>query len=310
MKSLSTSVIICTLNRSAFLRRMLDALHGQRAFEGDFEVLVIDNGSTDDTEAVATNMDLGSVPLRFIREPKTGLSRARNRGLSESRCRIVAFIDDDAVPQEHWLERLTEPFFTVKPEPAVVAGEVTPEWGAPRPPWLGDGMLGWFSARAGWGDTPRPLSGGEWVLEANCAARRQSLQDVGGFPEELGRIGASLLSGDHLAFEYLREKGEVIYFEPRSIVRHHIHASRLNQAWLRRRAFFQGVTDAISNRLRTERGFAEKPIKLELPTDPKAWKLATAGRNSDVANEVLRFQIRFHRTMGYLLQKNGIFDAG
>jgi O-antigen biosynthesis protein len=101
---LSIAIVICTRNRPALLRKCLEAITHLEPMPD--EVIVVDNSSGDkETEAAAREF-----AAHYTIEPITGLSRARNRGLAESKSEIVAYLDDDALPTERWLEFLIEPF--------------------------------------------------------------------------------------------------------------------------------------------------------------------------------------------------------
>jgi len=101
---LSVSIVICTRNRPALLKKCLEAITHLEPMPD--EMIVVDNTSGDkETEAAARKFS-----ARYILEPVPGLSRARNRGLAESKSEIVAYLDDDALPTESWLEFLIEPF--------------------------------------------------------------------------------------------------------------------------------------------------------------------------------------------------------
>ena len=110
------TVAVCTRNRPHDLTALLDAI--VRLNPGPNEILVVDNSDGDPATERAAR-DRGA---RYVVESGIGLSRARNRGLAESRSEIVAFIDDDAVPSEHWLEHLLVPF--ADPLVASVSGDV------------------------------------------------------------------------------------------------------------------------------------------------------------------------------------------
>ncbi len=116
---LTVTVVVCTRNRPGELATCLDAISKLNPQPDD--VLVIDNSEGDPaTERVAREHG-----VRYLVERASGLSRARNRGLAESTSEIVAYIDDDAVPCEDWLEHILAPF--ADPEMAMVSGEVEPE---------------------------------------------------------------------------------------------------------------------------------------------------------------------------------------
>jgi glycosyltransferase involved in cell wall biosynthesis len=115
----SVSVVICTRHRPDELRNCLQGI--SRLTPGPDEILVIDNSEGDpETENVAR-----AYGVRYLVERGSGLSYARNRGLAESTSEIVVYIDDDAVPDEHWLEQIVAPF--ADPKMAMVSGEVEPE---------------------------------------------------------------------------------------------------------------------------------------------------------------------------------------
>ncbi len=98
------TIVLCTRDRPAGLRRTLEALSGQRY--PDFEVLVVDNASaTDETSAVAESFR-GPMPTRYVEEPRPGLSWARNRGIEAARDDVITFIDDDETPDPYWLAEI------------------------------------------------------------------------------------------------------------------------------------------------------------------------------------------------------------
>lgn len=103
----AVSVVVPTFNRAHSLGRLLDALAKVRPPRGGFEVIVVDDGSKDDTEGVVR-----STSFAYVRQPNRGAAAARNAGWRVARGEIVAFTDDDAVPSSEWLVELLEPFTT------------------------------------------------------------------------------------------------------------------------------------------------------------------------------------------------------
>ena len=106
------SVIICTYNKSEQLMQILKSLSEQDVSEMLlWEIIVIDNNSSDDTfERVIDFRNSSSIPVRYVQEEKQGLSHARNRGITESKGRYVAFTDDDAIADERWVSSIYETF--------------------------------------------------------------------------------------------------------------------------------------------------------------------------------------------------------
>lgn len=100
------SIVICTFNRSARLAELCTRLLAEQT--GDFEILVVDDGSTDDTASVVRG--LPGDRIRYVHQPNGGLSVARNTGLREARGVVVAYVDDDDRPEPEWAARLVAPF--------------------------------------------------------------------------------------------------------------------------------------------------------------------------------------------------------
>jgi len=116
------SVIIVTFNRAASLKEALQSLSKQ-ACRPD-EVIVVDNNSNDDTKEVVNCFE-GPLNIRYVFEEKRGIPFARNTGIKQARCEIVAFMDDDCRPRHDWLEELVKPFYQ-DPRIGQVGGEILP----------------------------------------------------------------------------------------------------------------------------------------------------------------------------------------
>src|SRR5262245_54525978 len=117
------SVVICTYNRAERLRETLESLRKIRTPAGiAWELLLIDNNSSDDTKAVALGFARHfGWALRYIFEEKAGLCHARNRGVKEARGEIIAFTDDDCIADHNWIKAIWEEFAN-DPELAVLGG--------------------------------------------------------------------------------------------------------------------------------------------------------------------------------------------
>ena len=118
------SVIICTFNRRWLLGLCLGGLLLQEVPEGAWEVLAVDNNSTDGSEAEAALFKRAGLPLRHVREPRQGLAHARNRGLAESRGRYLLYLDDDVLPPRGFLAAVLE--VIERERPAIAGGPVYP----------------------------------------------------------------------------------------------------------------------------------------------------------------------------------------
>ncbi|HWF85945.1 MAG TPA: glycosyltransferase, partial [Vicinamibacterales bacterium] len=129
------SVVICTFNRADALRQALARLREQTASPDTYEVIVVDNNSSDDTPAVIAQA-AQLAPVRSVREPIQGLSFARNHGVRISRGEVVAFTDDDVCVAADWIETICR-VAAERSDIAWFGGRVLPVWPAAPPAWLG-----------------------------------------------------------------------------------------------------------------------------------------------------------------------------
>src|SRR5262249_12863237 len=152
----------------------------------------VDNSS--DLQAQRNFMDGLDVACehRYIVEATPGLSRARNIGAKAATGWVVAFMDDDAKATSNWVSQLLK-VFTDQPDIAIAGGPVRPIWPNARPPWLHPWLEGYLTILDR-GPTQRKLEQHEWLAGTNIAFRRDVLAKAGYFNENLGRIGALLLS--------------------------------------------------------------------------------------------------------------------
>jgi len=231
------SVVVCTRDRPDALDRCLPAL---AALEYPrFDVLVVDNAPSDGrAHAVARRWG-----ARYLVEPIAGLSRARNTGARACSSEVIAFTDDDAIPERAWLSHLATPFRD--PRVAVVTGRTLPLLEAePVGSALDTTDLGPDMIRL---DRTHPL----WFEMAyfggigngnNMAFRRRVFEQWSGFDERLGR-GALLSSGEeHRAFAQLVESGHTVVYTPEARVRHPVPTTpdERREQYLRSRADLAG----------------------------------------------------------------------
>jgi cellulose synthase/poly-beta-1,6-N-acetylglucosamine synthase-like glycosyltransferase len=209
----SCSVIVCTRNRAEHLNQCLKGIRG--LCYPNVDVIVVDNAS--DNDEARPIADAWSA--RYIREPVIGLSRSRNRGARSSDAEIVAFIDDDAVPNTDWLCNLVEEFSD--PNVMAVTGFISPT----KPSHAG--IEQYFRARhkrrvfdSSTDDWFALANFGGIGDGANMAFRRKVFDSWNGFNERLG-LGAAVWGGEeHNAYFELIKRGHRVVFTPRAVVRH------------------------------------------------------------------------------------------
>jgi glycosyltransferase involved in cell wall biosynthesis len=240
------SAIICTLNRANYLRKAIQSLVEQTLNPELYEIIVVDNCSTDNTKQIVTEEFASVTNLRYIYEPILGVSQARNTAWRNAKGQYMAYLDDDAIAYPNWLEKILEVFNTVTPQPGCIGGRIDPIWEALKPEWLPENLSRFYTI-VDYFPTPRILNSKEYLVGANMAFPRELLEKCVQFPLNLDRKGKKLLSmGENRVQEILREKGYYCYYHPEIGVQHHVSAARLTQDWLLRRLYWEGVGAAIT----------------------------------------------------------------
>ena len=244
--SIEITAAICTHNRASYLSKAIDSLVAQTLLPDEFEILVVDNASVDQTRQMVHERFANVANLRYCFEPVPGLSRARNVACREAQGMYVAYLDDDAIADRHWLERIVQVFKTTEPDVACVGGPIDLIWETRRPVWLADELLvglGYLHLS----DEPVILNAKQWLFGGNMAFPKEILHSNGGFDERLGRRGRKLLANEEIDLKKrLYRANYTYYYDPRILVQHHVPAARLVPSWFTRRAFWQGVSEAIN----------------------------------------------------------------
>ncbi|HEY9644832.1 MAG TPA: glycosyltransferase [Chroococcidiopsis sp.] len=239
------SVAVCTFNRADRLVLALDGLRQQSLPVEQFEVLVVDNASTDHTKAVCDRYLTEMPNLRYLYEPVKGLSKARNTAIAHSQADYIAYLDDDAIPAPAWVQAIVETFSTVEPAPVSVGGPIYPLWEIPKPVWVHKYMEGVFTI-LDCGNEPMWFKKNQFPYGANMAYHKPSLEAAGSFSEKLGRQGKNLLSHEEYLLNLtLEQQGGRFYYNPKAAVQHWVPKERIDPHWLIRRSYWQGRSEAL-----------------------------------------------------------------
>ena len=199
------SVIVCTYNGQRTLRETLTGIESLQY--PDFEVIVVDDGSTDRSAAIAAEFS----DVRVIRTPNRGLSNARNTGLEAATGEIVAYIDDDACPDRHWLLHLVD----------TLLGSAHMGVGGPNLPCPDDSPVADCVSLAPGGPAHVMLSEqiAEHIPGCNMAFRKAALLATGGFDPQF------CIAGDDVDICWrIQERGWTLAFSPGAVVWHHRRA--------------------------------------------------------------------------------------
>lgn len=248
------SVVVCTFNRAALLAKLLEDLSMQNAHPSSYEIIVVDNSSSDRTRNVVDSFSARHGNVRYGFEARQGLSWARNRGCQIARGEYVAYLDDDCKVPAQWLAIAQEVIEHIAP--GVFGGPYYAFYDSPKP--------GWYLDRYGshvQGDEARRLLQDEYLDGANFFIRRSLIQALGGFNHELGMVGDELGYGEETALQQLLRicrPGEAIYYEPRLFVYHLVSAKKMTLRWSARHCFVAG---RCWQRLLNSRGGAEWQVR-------------------------------------------------
>jgi glycosyltransferase involved in cell wall biosynthesis len=251
------SVAIPTHNRWDYLEKALAGLAQQSLPSALFEIVVVDNGSTDGTKATVDAATRRMPNVRYVYESNLGLNIARNTAWKEALAPYIAFLDDDAIPNQDWIERMLAAFEQASPRPGCVGGRIEPIFDGPVPAWLKGSLLDYLSVID---HSPQPkfltnLAVTQKLAGANFGLSRDALERIGGFVPDLDRIGTKLLSGgDVLVQIQVEQLGLAVYYDPAIHVRHHVSARRLTREWIVDRAYWGGASDALTSYYARGRG--------------------------------------------------------
>lgn len=248
------SVIIPTRDRSVFIASALESLICQSISTDKFEILVIDNGSTDATRGVIDFYRSKLPNLYGLYAPEPGLHTGRHVGLKFARGDILVFADDDIVATRTWLASIEESF--TDPEVAMVGGNNLPLFLTPPPSWVNKIWNRPTFARykaipslsviqfigSSREITPHLIWG------CNFAIRKNVLLDAGGFhpdgmPKELIRFRGD---GETHVSRYVADSGLKCMFHPGASVHHKVTPERMTYEYFRQRGFNQGVSDSYT----------------------------------------------------------------
>ena len=221
----AVSIVLCTRDRPGQLENCLRSLSRQEY--PDFEVLVVDNAPGTDAARKVAETWRDEMSVRYVQEPRPGLSWARNTGVAAAVGEIIAFLDDDEEADQHWLARLAVGFGRAS-EIGCVTGMVLPaRLDTPAQEWFEE--LGGHCKGRGFRPAIFSQEGPQSPLfpmpafgaGANMAFRRRALTDIGGFDVALGAGTPALAGEDTLALTLALLSGYRIAYEPAAITRHH-----------------------------------------------------------------------------------------
>lgn len=216
------SIIICTYNQADSLQITLEGLRHQKLPEDDIELIVVDNNSTDHTRDICeANFQLLPFSCHYIFEARQGLSAARNRGSTEARGEYVIFTDDDAGLPSDWLFNYSQAYQAYDAD--CIFGRISVDWEKGKPAWYSPRFGPMFVELNYGAETLVITDNHHEFFGKNFSLRRELLQELGGFDENLGRKGNRLFAGEETRiYRWLVEKSFKVMYCPEILVYHRL----------------------------------------------------------------------------------------
>ncbi len=244
---LEISIIVCTYNRDKYLYNALKNIALNDFLFSDYEIILINNNSTDntETECLRFQQDFPQVNFCYFVEINQGLSYARNRGILEAKGEVLVFLDDDAFIRKDYLKNLMVNL-KIYPDFAAFGGKITPKFESGIvPKWLSKWTYSWVSG-IDLGSEIKLLKKDAHPIGANMGIARRVFTQVGGFNTKLGRTAKNLMGGEEYnLFNRIKEIGGNIYYFPDIVVDHIIPDSRTTTDYIKLLAYANGVSERI-----------------------------------------------------------------
>jgi glycosyltransferase involved in cell wall biosynthesis len=239
------SAVVPTHNRCEDLRNTITSLQEQNYPKNDYEIIVVDNNSMDNTLEVVEACDRdGKKEVFYVKEPEIGLHNARHAGAKAAEGEILAYVDDDVICDTNWLSELVKPYSN--PQVGCVGGKILPKWEAEPPEWIKQYPS--YLSLLDLGTDIKELKTMD-IYGCNFSIRRSLLFEVGGFnPDAFGDKKLLWYRGDGeigLLRKVLATGRNVIY-TPCAMVWHVIPEDRMTLDYFEKRSFIEGISASFS----------------------------------------------------------------
>lgn len=230
------SVVICSYNRAAYISGALDSLYQQTASKNNFEVIVVDNNSTDGTEQVVSKWRSENPEgyFHYSTETNQGASYARNTGAQLAKGQWLCFMDDDAIATPSYIENIIK-HIHAKPEAIGFGGRIIPKYIPSEPKWMSyyvSSLVGNFD----YAPAACAFENGKYPIESNMIVKKDIYDSIGGFNTALpGVVGTLRIGGEGKELFYkILALGHNIYYDPSICVHHVVEVKKLTSEYMYR----------------------------------------------------------------------------
>lgn len=246
------SIIIPTYNRAGILKRCLNSIANLKKPQKGFEIIIIDNGSTDNTGEIVESFKNKISNLRYFRDSRPGLHICRHLGCNESKGNILCYLDDDSFVSDGWLLGIEKAF--LNSEIILASGLILPEYEETPPEWL---KYVWKKCKYGkylaelslldFGNNSKFIDT-TFVFGCNFVIRKESLVKFGGFhpdsiPKHLLRFRGD---GETGLSRKMEEQNIKAFYSPEIKICHFVPKSRMTSEYFSQRAYAQGISDSYT----------------------------------------------------------------
>lgn len=250
------SVIICAYNRAEFLKKGLYSLLNQTEDKNNYEVVVIDNNSKDNTKEICENF-ISNNPkfnIKYFLEKQQGLSYARNRGIKEASHEIIAYIDDDATTGKNYVRNLIQAFEN-NPGFDALGGKVEPIYETGFvPKWMSKYLFGIVS-KVDYGEREREFPK-KFPTGCNMAFKKNILENIGGFNTDIVYRG-----DEKYVFLKLKENNIKVLYAPSVFVKHFIEEIRISPEHVDKISKSIGASEKLRLKSKTKKDRFKKNIE-------------------------------------------------
>lgn len=300
---MDVSVVLCTYNRGELLANALQSLHKQKTNGISYEVIVVDNNSTDHTKELVRRFVNSDPHFRYLFEPKQGLSHARNAGIAAAQSDLIVFTDDDIEFADDWVQQNFETGQKF-PDADYFGGKVLPIWPGPVPSWVKHSMNPF--ALQDWKDKPVVMSPAHphCLVGASLAIRRRAFDRAGLFSVDTQRVKGGIGSTEDFDWEKkVWEYGGHGVCVPEIVCWSPIDPDRLQKAYHRRWHRGNGKFQAISCNSENEGPRRVLGVPLFVYRQAVQEAIRTVASRLTGKQDAFRHETRFWFFIGFIREK-------
>ena len=254
------SVIVCTYNREKYIYNVLQSIAENDYPKDGYEIVVVNNNCTDNTEAACIRFsnDYPDLAFKVVLEPNQGLSHARNCGIREAKGDIIVYVDDDALVNKEYLQTYAD-FFASHPDIDAAGGPIIPKYETEEPSWMSHYTRMLLTGYKYNGENVKEFAPNDYPGGGNAAYRASVFEKVGLFNVALGRKGDILAASEEKdIFDKMRALGMHIYYLPNAILYHLIPERKLSDDYFKRVSFGIGLSERYRTKAISEKKYHQR----------------------------------------------------